>query len=140
MKIAHHTFEHIYQSTSNPDVSSMQISFQVDDVSELHHALVKLWSYCIARITGTCDAGAASWSIDYLRMNSEMVGTISTLFDKIGVQVHIDGAGSPRGPLSSYMSCVSSPEFTHTIQFSMKGPSTMNCHSTSRLNFGALFS
>ena len=140
MKIAQHTFEYIYVSTSNPDVSSMQISFQVDEVGDLHHALVKLWTYCIARITNACEPSAASWTVDFTLLSDVMVVAASKLLDKIGIIVHIDGADSPSGDLSAYKSCVSGPTFAHTIQFSVKGVSTMNCNATSRMHPGALFS
>jgi hypothetical protein len=140
MKIAHHTFEYIFLNTSNPDVASMQISFQVDEVAELHQVLVKLWSYCIARVTNVCEPGAPSWTIDFTLVSTDMVSVVSKLLDKIGIAVHIDGKNSPRGPLSTFASCISGPTFTHSIQFSVKGVSTMNCNASSRINAGAVFS
>ncbi len=133
-------FEYIYLNTSNPVVESMQISFQVEDVGELHHALVKLWTYCIARITNSCEPCVASWTVDFTRIGNGVVSTVSRLFDKIGIVVHIDGTDSPCGPLSLFKSCVLMPECTHTIQFSIKGISTRNCNAAFRMNSGAVLS
>lgn len=140
MHIAHHTFEYIYVNTSNPDVASVQISFQVDELSELHHALLKLWSYCIARVTDACEPGAPSWTVDFTRIGNDVVVAVAKMFLKIGIVVHIDGADSPSGPLSAYTSCVAGPSFSHRIQFSIKGAPIMNCSASFRMNAGAVFS
>lgn len=139
MKIAHHTFEYIYLNTTNPDVASMQISFQCDEVGELHHALVKLWTYCIARITNACEPCAAHWTVDFLKISSDVTSEVTKMFDKIGIAVHIDGSDS-KCPLSSYTSSVSGPNFTHSIQFSVKGMLSKNCNATFRMNAGAVVS
>ncbi len=136
----HHTFENIYINTSNPCVSSMQLSFHVDELIELHHTLVKLWTYCIARVTNTCEPGAPSWTIDFTAISPETIATVSGMFTKIGIIVHIDGADSPSGPLSTYASCVSGPAFDHRIQFSARGVAGMNCSTSFRTNVGAVFS
>jgi hypothetical protein len=139
MQIEHHTFEYIYLNTSNPEVASMQLTFQVDEVAELHHALVKLWTYCIARITNACEPGAPYWTVDFLRISSDVTSAVTKLFEKIGIAVHIDGTDS-KCPLSAYTSSVSGPGFTHSIQFSVKGMSSRNCNATFRMNAGAVVS